>query len=351
MSRIVGVDVGTAFFQTAEKKGDSVDVKIIRNAFVELSMSEDIEQVLAQNSWQYVKDDKNFFVIGEDAMRVAKMFPGKVELRRPMAKGVLNKEEDKKMIVIANMLESSIGKAPDDKSVVCTCVSSESIDEQIDNTFHKARLEGMLKRLNWSNVKVIEEGLAVILSERPVSIDSDGKESPYSGIGISFGGGKANCVLSYKGLPVIGMSTTRGGDWIDKMVAEQTGNPIAQVTSIKESKLDFNNVDYNNDIVFALDAYYTNMIEYTFKKFGTQFQKVKSQFDGPLEIVLAGGTSTVKGFKEKVESVVAELSLPFKVKSIRMAKDPRNAVVLGCLVQAGITQKKILEAKVENLEA
>jgi len=39
---------------------------------------------------------KKYFVVGEDSMRVARMFPGKVELRRPMQDGILNKEEDKK---------------------------------------------------------------------------------------------------------------------------------------------------------------------------------------------------------------------------------------------------------------
>jgi hypothetical protein len=341
MSRVVGVDPGTMFFQTAEYGADGqIHFKEIRNAFVELEASEDIEQALEQNKWQYVQDGKHYYIIGEDSLRVARMFPGKVELRRPMQEGVLNKEEDKKMMVMAKMIESSIGNAPDSTSVVCSCVSSESIDGSIDNTFHKARLEGMIKRLGW-NIKIIEEGHAIILSERPVLVEKDGQEIPYSGIGISFGAGRVNCVLAYRGLPIIGMSTVRSGDWIDKKVAEQTDTPISQVISIKENKLDFSAIDYNDDVLFALDAYYSNMIEFVFKKFAEKFSKVKSQFDAPIDIVVAGGTSMPNGFGKKIKSVIGSLELPFEIKNIKRAASPRNAVVTGCLTQAIITQKKL----------
>ena len=163
MSKVYGIDAGTMFFQTAEQnEKKEIVLTEIRNSFVELEASEDIEQVLEQNDWQYVSDGKHYYVLGEDSMRVARMFPGRVELRRPMQGGVLNKGEDKKMLVMAKMIESSIGKAPDDVSLVCTCISSDPVDGAIDNTFHKARLEGMFKRLGW-NVKMIEEGHAVVL--------------------------------------------------------------------------------------------------------------------------------------------------------------------------------------------
>ena len=56
MSRAIGLDIGTMFFQVAEKKEKSIDIKIIRNSFVKLSASEDVEQILEQNDWQYIKD-------------------------------------------------------------------------------------------------------------------------------------------------------------------------------------------------------------------------------------------------------------------------------------------------------
>lgn len=338
-SKAVGLDPGTMFFQVAEMNDGIVKVKNTRNAFVELIKNDDIEDTLKTNNWQYIKDGDNYYVIGDDCIKVANIFPGKIEVRRPMADGILNKNEDKKLVILAELIRSSIGEAPDDNSWVCTCVSSESVDSSADSTFHRNRLTALFTRLGWK-VKIIEEAHAVILSERPTITEEDGTVVPYSGIGVSFGAGRVNALMAYKGLPVIGMSVAKSGDWIDQQVAEQTGMAISQVISTKEKKLDFTNIDENDDIIFALDAYYDAMIQYVFKLFGKKFQEVKSQFTQPLDIVVAGGTSMPKGFCKKLEKIVRGLQLPFKIKEVRHAKSPRNAVAEGLLMQALITQKK-----------
>jgi len=348
-NKAVALDCGTMFFQIAEqdKSGGTV-IKTTRNAFVEIKETEDIEDELKRNQWQYVKDGKHYYVLGEDSMRVANMFPG-AELRRPLQGGVMNKQEDKKMLVLNELIKSSIGTAPTTTSLVCTCVSSESADESADSKFHKARLMGMIKNLGW-NVKVIEEGFAVILSERPVMIEDD-KEIPYSGIGISFGAGRVNCVAAWRGRQIdgLGMSIARSGDWIDEKVAEATGRPINQVTRIKERELDFDNIDYDNDVIFALDTYYGDMIRYVFEKFAMRFKKIKPEFESSVPIILAGGTSTPKGFCSKVQDVVGDLELPFVIKEVKMASHPHDAVVSGCLTQALISQKKIQKDRSEDL--
>ena len=48
-----------------------------------------------------------------------------------------------------------------------------------------------------------------------------------------------------------------------------------------------------------------------------------------------------KGFAKKVKEVVDDLDLPFQIKNVIHSKDPRNAVVKGCLTQAIISQKKM----------
>ena len=53
---------------------------IIRNAFVELAEMDDIEDVLKQNKWQYIKDGNKYYVVGEDSLRVAKMLNSMMRL-------------------------------------------------------------------------------------------------------------------------------------------------------------------------------------------------------------------------------------------------------------------------------
>lgn len=347
-SKAVACDVGTMFFQVAEKLEDnSVKTQIVRNAFVEMADGDDTEEMLTRNGWNFVKDNDpklgvKYYITGEDSLKVAKLFPGKVKLRRPLESGVLNKGEDKKLLVLDKIIESTVGDAPDNKSVLTTCVSSESIDESQDSTFHRRRIEALFSKRGW-NVRVIEEAHAVILSERPVVIEKDGSESAYSGIGMSFGAGRVNCILSYKGVQVLGMSAARSGDWLDEKVAESTVTKenIALCTAYKESKLDFNNLDLDSEIAMAYDAYYDQMLKYVFTLFGKKFQEINSQFDAPLDIIVAGGTSMPKGFVDKIKKIVSELKLPFEIKEVRAAKDPRNAVVFGCLAHAIATQKKL----------
>ena len=347
-SRAVGYDPGTAFFQVAEKnnKGE-IEFKTIRNAFVEISdhAGEDIEQILKQNKWQYVSDGKNYYIIGNDSLKVSRLFP-EIEVRRPMQNGVLNKGEDKKMLIMASMIENILGKTEDDNSLVCFCVSSEVVDSSMSNEFHQKRIEGMIERLGFKT-KCVDEGMGVLFSERPVVV-VDGEEIPYSGIAVSFGAGRVNIVLAYRGLQILGMSCNRGGDFIDKKVSEQTSSPLSSIINIKEKILDFNNIDYNDDIIFALDVYYKNLIEYVFRNFAKKCKNVKSEFDSPLDIVLAGGTACPPGFRDKVESIVRSLDLPFEIKDVRISKDPRNSVVKGLLTQAIISQKKLKEKVIDD---
>jgi actin-related protein len=350
-NRAIGFDPGTAFLQVAEQKtrGGEITFKEIRNSFIELIgyETDDIEQILKQNNWQYITDGKHYYILGEDSLKVGRLFPN-VEIRRPMQDGVLNKGEEKKMLVMSSMIENAIGeKATDNNSIVCFCVSSEVIDSKIDNIFHKARMEGMISRLGYKT-KCIDEAMAIVLSERPCVTADDGTEIPYSGIAISFGAGRTNAVLAYRGLQILGMSCNRGGDYIDFKTSEQTNTPISQVVHTKENKLDFNNLDFNNDVLFCLDAFYSNLIEYVFKNFAKKFAEVKSQFESPLPIIIAGGTSMPKGFCEKIKSVISTLDLPFKIKDVVQSKDPRNSVVKGLLIQAQITQKKMADNKIED---
>jgi len=337
----VGLDIGTMFFQTAKATVDGgVNLSVTRNCFAELPSGEDSAEMLESNGWDFVESKGKFFVLGEHAMSMANIFPSTV-LRRPLQDGVLNKNETQKMIVLAKMIESSIGKAPDNKSLVSFCISSDPCDGAQGNQLHQRQLEGMFQRLGWET-KVIDEGLAVIIAENPTITEEDGSVSKLSGLGISFGAGKVNCVFAYRGVPVIGMSAQMSGDYIDQQVALNTGEPISKITKIKEKKLDFNDIDYENEIIVALDLFYDVMIKYVFENFAKKFNAVKSDYEQPLDIVIAGGTSMPKGFIDKVKSSISKVDLPFQIKDIRHAEDPRNAVVKGLLRQAKASHKRLV---------
>jgi hypothetical protein len=203
-----------------------------------------------------------------------------------------------------------------------------------------------LRRLS-QQLKIIEEGLAVVLSERPTTKDADGKELPYSGMGVSFGAGRANCVLAYKGMQIIGMSVQRSGDWIDKQVSQQTGVPLSQVMNKKETVLDLSKEDYDDDVLFALSAYYDAMLKYVFGNFVSKLKDVKTEFPYPIDIIVAGGTSMPKGFDVRVDKIVRSFKFPFAINKVSRSLSPRNSVVSGLLTQAEIIKRKIEKGSIK----
>jgi hypothetical protein len=106
------------------------------------------------------------------------------------------------------------------------------------------------------------------------------------------------------------MSAARSGDWLDEKVAEATGIDKALCTSYKETKLNLAEPDIENDVAMAYDAYHDQLFKYIITLFGNKFQEIKSQFDAPLDIVIAGGTSMPKGFVEKFKKVVLGMKVP-----------------------------------------
>ena len=57
-----------------------------------------------------------------------------------------------------------------------------------------------------------------------------------------------------------------------------------------------------------------------------------------------------KGFVGIVKEVVAEMEVPFEIKDIRHASDPRNAVVKGLLTQAILTQENLKGKKDKEMD-
>jgi len=177
-------------------------------------------------------------------------------------------------------------------------------------------------------------------------IKEEESEVPYSGIAISIGGGRTNVCFAYRSLPIVAFSVNRAGDWVDARVAEATGTPLSQVIRHKERKLDFDQLDNDNDIIFALSSYYDELIKFIMSKFSAQFAKIKTEYDNPLPIVIGGGSSLPNGFVNRLEKVVRNLDLPFEISEVKHADDPHNAVAKGLLTSALIAQKRL--GKEEN---
>jgi activator of 2-hydroxyglutaryl-CoA dehydratase len=142
------------------------------------------------------------------------------------------------------------------------------------------------------------------------------------------------------GVPYLKFAVARSGDWIDRQAASASNSTIASITALKES----GSVDISNPAGWeqsAIAMYYKTLIRYVcvnLHKQVTQEARLP-QLKDPIKVVISGGTSRIRGFKQAFEGELKSLEWPFVVSDVVTASDPMNAVANGCLVAAKLAEK------------
>ena len=327
--RAIGVDIGTGFISCAERDADQIKFRKIRDAFFKLNPSKFLEgaanqfgeNMLKNSGAHYVKVDGIIYVLGDDAFRFASLFHQ--ECLRPMSKGVLNPKQPVSNLMVSELVKAIAGRPTNEDDVLYYCVPAEPIDADYDVEYHKQILNGVFEDLGYKNINVMTEGLAIIYSELA--------DTQYTGIGMSFGAGMCNIVYSFMGMPVFSFSLSRGGDWIDAHAAQHTDETHNVVTTIKE-RAGFSLYDSTNGIQKAISVYYESLLSYVVEQFKELYERTpKKQLPNvtmEMPIVIAGGTSLVVGFVERLRELIGD-DFPVPISEIRHAQQPLFAVSNG----------------------
>jgi actin-like ATPase involved in cell morphogenesis len=328
-ARAIGIDIGTGFIACAEKEEENIQFRKIRDAFFKLDPSKFLEgsadkfgeSMLKNAGAHYIKVDGVLYVLGDDAFKFANLFH--LECLRPMSQGVLNPKQPVSNLMVGELVKAIAGKPTADSDVVYYCVPAEPIDADFDVEYHKQILSGIFDDLGYKNVNVMTEGLAVVYSELG--------DTQYSGIGMSFGAGMCNIVYSFMGIPVFSFSLSRGGDWIDSHAAQHTDETHNVITAIKE-KADFSLYEPTNGIQRAISIYYESLLSYVVEQFKELYERTpRKQLPNvtvEMPIVVAGGTSLMVGFVERLKELIAD-DFPVPISEIKHAEQPLFAVSNG----------------------
>tara|TARA_R110002020_G_scaffold190663_2_gene390263 strand:+ start:407 stop:1651 length:1245 start_codon:yes stop_codon:yes gene_type:complete len=337
--KVIGIDIGTGFISCAEEENGSVVFRKIRDAFFKLNPSKFLEgsahqfgETMLKNAGaHYVKADGTLYVLGDDAFKFANLFHQ--ECLRPMSKGVLNPKQPVSNVMVSELIKAIAGRSTSPDDVLYYCVPAEPIDADFDVEYHKQILNGVFTDLGYKNINVMTEGLAVIYSELA--------NTQYTGIGMSFGAGMCNIVYAFMGIPVFSFSLSRGGDWIDAHAAKHTDETNNVVTAIKE-KADFSLHDTDNGIQKAISIYYESLLSYVVEQFKELYEKTpKKKLPNvitEMPIVIAGGTSLVAGFTERLKELISK-DFPVPISEIRHAKEPLFSVSNGLYQAAKLSNQ------------
>jgi hypothetical protein len=329
----VGLDVGTAnLVVTRQTKDGDFANTTCRNMLFEIPAGDESADLLTRGNYLYAKCDDKYFVIGKDALSLVNAL-GKGEVTRPMKDGLLNPEIKQSQELLFHVIKALVGAPQYDGEPIRFSVPANPVDDTTkNNVFHQMMIQNFLSSLGFNAIP-LNEALGVVYDANPLMRTDDG-DVPLTGFGISMGGGMFNVAGAYKGLSVCEFSVTKSGDYIDQQAATVTGTPVAKVTKYKETKLDLAKIDYSDRLAAALSIYYDETISRAITNIRRELKKSQREFDGPCEIILAGGTSMIPGVAVRFEKILEKEELPFEVLGVRMSSNPFYAVSQGMCLRA-----------------
>jgi hypothetical protein len=320
----IGLDIGTSRIVVADSS-NLQDARTELNAFVAVPCSEMAENVLRQRNMIYERNCKNLYVYGNDSDFFASFLD--TDARRPMQYGLLNPREEMSQHIMQLIIKRLV-PASRKNDTLCFSVPGKGEGVNGNLVYHEAVLKNFLKSLGY-NAKAVNEGQAVVFSEL--------QEENFTGIGISFGGGMCNVSVSLMSMPMISFSIPKGGDYIDRSVAEVLGESnTTKVRIHKEESLDLSR-EPKDDLSRAIHIFYEDVLQTLIDRLRVEFSRSGKlpKVDRALPIVLAGGTAKPAGFLQKFESVLKSgEEFPIQVSDVRMAKDPLATTAHGCYIAA-----------------
>jgi actin-like ATPase involved in cell morphogenesis len=329
-----GLDVGTSYIVLSEDSSNGVVYKDFRDAFYIIKPTTPVATKMIEKGLAgkvFVKDaDGSFLILGKDA--IEKAIERNDNAKRPMSKGVVSAKEKDAKRVLAFILKEVAGKASEQNEKLVFCVPAQPVDqedEDFDVGYHEDVVKAILGECGY-DAKAINEAEALCYAELG---DED-----YTGIAVSCGAGMTNVCVMLNGEPTVVFSTTKSGDWVDRMSAVATGEKDSVVQAEKEGGGFVIGEHNENPVLSAVSSYYERLIDYTTKQLTLALSDHKSlpKFKNPLTVVVAGGTSQAKGYIENFTKKLSENGFPLQVKVVKHASDPLHAVSKGCLIAAKV---------------
>lgn len=322
---MIGLDIGTSRVVAVRKQNEEENVRAQLNAFVSIPYSRLTESSLKRESIPHAVSDGQLVVYGNESARMADLL-GR-EIRRPMTRGVLNSNEPESLQQMEELVGNVLGEPPAEGAKVCFSIPAPALGQENNLTYHEATIRQILSQLGYSDVRSVNEGVAVIYSEL--------EDSNYTGIGVSCGGGLCNVALAYMSVPVLSFSVAKGGDFIDSSAAGVTGELINRVRLVKEETFHFNG-HFVDKVQQALTVYYDDMIQSVVQGLKDSFQSSRNvpKFGRPVPLVLSGGGVLPEGFRDRFDKAISGAGLPLAISEIRMAKAPLETTARGALIAA-----------------
>jgi len=326
------VDIGTCFLVSAKPGEDGqIQLKSIRDAFLDMDNDPQVKNMMKMSGASFIEGEDKLYIIGESALVVANIF--NKEARRPLSKGVIAPGELEAEKILLVLIKDILGNAKVENETCYFSIPAEPIDHDADIVYHQAMFSKLIGSLGYK---------PIALNEAAAIVYSNCAKEKFSALAISFGAGMTNVCLMYQTVIGMSFSIARCGDFIDQCSAKSTGTTASRIQSIKERGINLLDPAEGDLKTFrereAISIYYKSLVLYVLNKVKEEFLKREGNIELPnaIPIILSGGTSLAKNFKEFFETGFNEVKakFPIPISEVRMATEPLNAVAQGLLVAA-----------------
>ena len=150
-----GLDVGTANLVSSLQDGTgNVNLKIQRNAFIDIDCDDYTRNMLTRLGVQYVLVNDRLVVVGDPAFELANIFNRNT--RRPMKEGMISPDEADALPIEKMLLETLLEKPKQPGEICYYSVPAEPIDADMNVVYHQGVFGGLIKGLGYEPKPLVE---------------------------------------------------------------------------------------------------------------------------------------------------------------------------------------------------
>jgi hypothetical protein len=330
----IGCDCGTSNLLSGRlDNNNSISINKIRDAFLKIEKTEEAETIMKQLNVSFAEDSDFMYILGDSALEISNLL-GKTA-QRPMKNGIISSIDIDAIPMLETLLSKLLGKPLISNEICVYTIPAMPLNLKEDQIFNLGYHEDKLNQ-------VIESlGFTPKATNEAVCIGYDAlKDYRFSGINISFGAGQINVASMMLGIPGKTFSIVGSGDLIDSIVANQFNTTSTKITKLKEkSQIDvLKDVTSSDNKIGAICLAYKRIVNNLVANIKVQF--AGSQFEDPIPIAIAGGTSLIGNFKQLFVNAIESNKLPFEVSEVIHVEDALNSVVRGSTYRSRIESSK-----------
>lgn len=340
------LELGSSTIRSLRREDDVLMSRTSRCVYAVLPDSPAHQRLLEQCNLQFTTCEEGILLLGDGAYEHAEIF--KSPCQPLIVGGRLPKGDPLARQLLSSLVEVILPVA-NSRHEVCslTLPGGLALDSSSDA---RADVEFYIRliRLQGYEPKLVPASQALILAELV--------KSSFTGIGIVFGASGCEAILSHRGEPVCHAASDRGGEWIDRQLAQTlaaatdskpasdklsasgpdaSGGTLLPITRRREQLTDsdiFSGDSFSRQVESLLqDIIYELWDGFSSELIRSRRAKV---LPSPLPIVCGGGLIQTPGFESILSGVLEQVRLPIEIQAPKLATRSDRTIARGLLISA-----------------